>query len=134
MDGDLDLFVGGRLVPSKYPLPASSFIFRNDSEKGSIKFTDITKEVAPGLQQIGLVCDAIWSDYDNDGWMDLVIAGEWMPMTFFQNVNGKLKKLSSALDSKIGWWNSITAGDFDNDGDIDYVAGKPGGEFFLPGG
>ena len=125
-DGDLDLFVGGRLIPSKYPLPASSFIFRNDSEKGSIKFTDITKEVAPGLQQIGLVCDAIWSDYDNDGWMDLVIAGEWMPVTFFQNVKGKFKKSSTALENKIGWWNSITAGDFDNDGDIDYVAGNLG--------
>ncbi|MGZ8553373.1 MAG: VCBS repeat-containing protein [Chitinophagaceae bacterium] len=132
-DGDLDLFVGGRLIPSQYPLPASSFIFRNDSEGGNIKFTDITKEVAPGLQEIGLICDAIWSDYDNDGWTDLVIAGEWMPITFFQNVKGILKKATTGLQEKIGWWNSLCAGDFDNDGDIDYIAGNHGENSYYRG-
>lgn len=132
-DGDLDLFVGSRLIPSKYPLPATSFIFRNDSEGGNIRFTDVSKEFAPGLQDIGLVCDAVWSDYDNDGWPDLVIAGEWMPITFFKNVKGKLKKIATSLQNKKGWWTSITAGDFDNDGDIDYVAGNLGENSFFRG-
>src|SRR5206468_372304 len=87
-DGDLDLFIGGRVLPGKYPLPVSSFIYRNDSHDGIIKFTDVTSTVAPGLNNIGLTCDAIWTDFDNDGWPDLVIAGEWMPVQFFKNNRG----------------------------------------------
>ncbi|TMI67649.1 MAG: RNA-binding protein, partial [Bacteroidetes bacterium] len=132
-DGDLDLFVGSRLIPFKYPMPASSFIFRNDSDGGNIKFTDITKETAPGLLGIGLICDAVWSDYDNDGWPDLVIAGEWMPVTFFHNVKGTLEKVTTGLQNEVGWWNSIAAGDFDNDGDIDYVAGNQGENSYYRG-
>ncbi len=126
-DGDLDLFVGGRVKPGSYPLPVSSYIFRNDSDKNNVRFTDVTHSVASGLIHIGLVCDALWTDYNNDGWIDLMIAGEWMPITFFKNQNGTLQKENPAgLASHIGLWNSLAAADFDGDGDIDYVAGNLG--------
>lgn len=132
-DGDLDLFIGGRVLPGKYPEPVSSFIYRNDSEGGTVKFTDVTKKVAPGLDKLGMVCDALWTDFDNDGNTDIVIAGEWMPITFFRNENGVFKNVtaSSGISSSIGWWNSIVAGDFDNDGDIDYVVGNLGANAYL---
>ncbi len=127
-DGDLDLFIAGRVDPWNYPSPVSSFIYRNDSEKGKVKFTDITKESAPELINAGLVCDAIFSDFNNDGWVDLILAGEWMPLTFFQNEKGSFKNVTDVtnLSSSKGWWNSICPGDFDNDGDIDYIAGNLG--------
>lgn len=132
-DGDLDFFIGGRVLPGKYPLPVSSFIYRNDSNKDQIKFTDITKDIAPGLKNIGLVCDAVFTDFDNDGATDLVIAGEWMPLQFFKNKQGKFENISSSsgINIETGWWNSITAGDFDNDGDIDYIAGNLGKNSFY---
>jgi hypothetical protein len=132
-DGDLDLFMGGRVLPGKYPQPVNSYIYRNDSRPGHIQFTDITAAVAPALQSIGLVCDALWTDYDNDGWEDLLIAGEWMPLTFFHNNKGKLQAATkgSGLENQTGWWNSLTAGDFDNDGDIDYIAGNLGENSFY---
>ncbi len=132
-DGDLDLFLGGRCLPGQYPLPVSSFIYRNDSKDGNVKFTDVTSDVAKTLQNIGMVCDAIWTDFDNDGWTDLVIVGEWMPITFFKNYHGKFEDItsSSGITKQIGWWNSIAAGDFDNDGDIDYIAGNVGQNSFF---
>ncbi len=132
-DGDLDLFIGGRCLPSQYPLPVSSFIYRNDSKNGQIKFTDVTADVAKGLQNIGMVCDAIWTDFDNDGWTDLIVVGEWMPVTFFKNNHGKLENVTSqsGISDQTGWWNSITAGDFDNDGDIDYIVGNLGENSFF---
>lgn len=134
-DGDLDLFVGGRILPAKYPFPVSSFIYRNDSKKGRIKFTDITNNVAKDLNNIGLVSDAIWTDFDNDNFIDLVIAGEWMPITFLKNNKGKFENITgqSGISQHTGWWNSITSGDFDNDGDMDYVAGNFGeNSFYRP--
>lgn len=127
-DGDIDLFISGRVHPWNYPQPVSSFIYRNDSKNGKIAFSDVTKSVAPSLNNAGLICDAIWSDYDNDGWMDLVIAGEWMSLKFLKNKNGIFEDISvtSGINDKTGWWNSLTSGDFDNDGDIDYVAGNLG--------
>ncbi|HEV7347557.1 FG-GAP-like repeat-containing protein [Telluribacter sp.] len=125
-DGDLDLFVGGRVEPGAYPKPVSSYILRNDSSRGQVKFTDITAQVAKPLGNIGLVCDALWTDFDNDGWVDLLLAGEWMPLTFLKNNNGQLQPATSGLEGYKGWWNSLTAGDFDNDGDIDYIAGNLG--------
>ena len=130
-DGDLDLFVGGRVLPGNYPKPVSSFIYRNDTENGKIKFTDVTKEVAPALQNIGMVCDAIWSDADNDGKPDLIIAGEWIPITVLKNENGKFSITNSGLSGELGWWNSIAAADLDNDGDMDYIAGNCGMNGFL---
>jgi len=127
-DGDLDLFVSGRVEPGKYPQPVSSFIYRNDSKNGQVKFTDITNEVAKDLFNIGMVCDAIWTDFDGDGWPDLVLAGEWMPITFLKNDHGVFKNVtaSTGIGSQLGWWNSVIAGDFDNDGDIDYIVGNLG--------
>jgi len=127
-DGDLDLFVAGRVDPWNYPKPVSSFIYRNDSKPGHIKFTDITKDVAGDLINAGLVCDALFTDFDNDGWPDLILAGEWMPVTMLKNEKGVFKNITSetGLAKQNGWWNSISAGDFDNDGDIDYIIGNLG--------
>lgn len=132
-DGDLDLFVSGRVDPWFYPRPVSSFIFRNDSKNGIVKFTDVTKQVAKDLQKIGMVCDAIFTDYNNDGWPDLILAGEYMPITFLKNVKGSFVNATdqSGIAKYKGSWNSITAGDFDNDGDIDYVLGNMGANSFY---
>lgn len=127
-DGDLDLFIAGRVEPGHYPRPVSSFIYRNDSKNGVVKFTDVSAAVANPLQKIGLVSDAIWTDFDNDGWLDLMIAGEWMSVRFLKNTNGTFNDVTAAtgVQDKIGWWNSLLPGDFDNDGDIDYVIGNLG--------
>ena len=123
-DGDLDLFIAGRVNPWNYPKPVSSFIYRNDTRNGHIKFTDVTEQAAPALHNAGLVCDALFTDFNNDGWPDCILAGEWMPVTFLQNEKGVFKNITA--DTATGWWNSITPGDFDNDGDIDYVIGNLG--------
>lgn len=127
-DGDLDLFIGGRLIPSEYPLPGKSYLLRNDSKQNAVHFTDVTSEVAPDLSDAGMVCSALWSDYDNDGWADLIISGEFMPVRFFHNENGRLRDAThdTGLDHTSGWWNSIAGADFDLDGDIDYALGNLG--------
>ncbi|MCE6992338.1 VCBS repeat-containing protein [Dyadobacter sp. CY323] len=125
-DGDLDLFVGGRVESGGYPKPVSSFILRNDTQGNTVRFSNVTGTTAPELQNLGMVCDALWTDFDNDGWVDLLVAGEWMPLTFLKNEKGKFRKVTSGLESKKGWWGSIAAGDFDNDGDMDYIAGNLG--------
>jgi hypothetical protein len=128
-DGDLDLFVGGRVVPGMYPSPVSSRILRNDSRDGQVKFTDVTAQVAPFLKDIGMVTDAIWTDFNNDGWQDLILVGEWMPVTFLENDHGKrFINVTSAtgIGNQTGWWNSITGGDFTGNGRTDYVVGNLG--------
>ena len=132
-DGDLDLFVSGRVDPWSYPKPVSSFIYRNDSKNGSIRFTDVTKNVAKDLLNVGLVCDALFTDFDNDGWTDLMLAGEWMPITFLKNDKGIFKNVSasSGISNQTGWWNTIAPADFDNDGDIDYIVGNLGENSFY---
>ncbi|MDW7691126.1 VCBS repeat-containing protein [Flammeovirgaceae bacterium SG7u.111] len=127
-DGDLDLFVGGRLVPRNYPLPADSYILENRSEGGKISFVDVTKDIAPELAGLGMVTSGEWVDYDNDGAVDLVLAGEWMPITFFKNKNGKFENMTEeyGLANTTGWWFSILAEDFDGDGDKDFVLGNLG--------
>ncbi len=127
-DGDLDLFVGGRIVPGEYPTSANSFLFRNDSDGTSARFTNVTQQIIPSLNALGMVTSALWTDTDNDGWMDLLVVGEFMPITIFRNNNGKSfeKAEIPALMNTRGWWNSLTAGDFDQDGDIDYVIGNLG--------
>nr|MCU0347606.1 VCBS repeat-containing protein [Saprospiraceae bacterium] len=129
-DGDLDIFVGGRVVPTKYPLPASSYLLVNESTKGKAKFSLASPDVAPALKDLGLVCDALWTDFDNDGWADLLLAGEWMSPVFLKNNKGKLDQLVTVAATggkpATGWWNSLAAADFDGDGDMDYVAGNLG--------
>jgi hypothetical protein len=122
-DGDLDLFVGGRVATMRYPYPGKSYLLRNDGGK----FTDVTEAVCPALAEVGMIVDAIWSDVDGNGYPDLVVAGEFMPLTVFSNNGKALTRVSpSALDQYSGWWNSLAAADFDNDGDIDFVAGNYG--------
>jgi len=123
-DQDLDLFIGGRVQPQKYPLAVKSCILRNEGGK----FVDATSAVCKELNNIGMVTSALWTDFDNDGQIDLLVAGEWMPLTFYKNTNGKFENVTAAtgLIGTSGWWNSLIAGDFDNDGDTDYIAGNLG--------
>ncbi|SDS12253.1 Repeat domain-containing protein [Mucilaginibacter mallensis] len=125
-DGKLDLFVSGRVDPWHYPKPVSSIILRNDSKNGKVKFTDVTNEVAPALKDVGMVCDALFTDFNNDGWPDLVLAGEWMPVIFLQNDHGVFKKINTSADGEPGWWTSIVAGDFRHTGRMDYIVGNTG--------
>lgn len=128
-DGDMDLFIGGRLIPKKYPYPADSHLLENvgDSLSG-LKFVEATQKVLPGLKELGLVTSSSWIDFDNDGWEDLVVVGEWMPIKFFKNVNGTFKDVSDELlqGKSSGWWFDIQKGDFDNDGDQDLIVGNLG--------
>jgi len=123
-DGDLDLFVGGRTVPGKYPTVPHSAILRNDGGR----FIDATESVAPALARVGMVTSMVWTDYDGDGDLDMIVVGEWMTPTFFRNDGGRFVDATraSGVDSNSGWWNSISAGDLDNDGDVDYVLGNLG--------
>lgn len=130
-DGDVDLFVGGRVIPGSYPLPTSSFIYRNDSKNGEIEFTDVTKSIAPELQGIGMVTSAIWSDINNDQKTDLIVTTEWGNIKFFQNNGSSFKQIKSGLENQNGWWNSINAADIDNDGDMDYIVGNFGQNGYL---
>lgn len=122
-DGDLDVFVGGRIVPGAWPETPDSQLLRNDSRPGAPKFTDIAASTA-GLQKTGLVTAALWSDADGDGWIDLLVCHEWGPVKLFLNRHGALTDATDAagLASHTGWWNGIAGRDLDHDGDIDYVA------------
>ena len=132
-DGDIDIFIGSRMIPMQYPKPGSGYLLRNDSKNGKVKFTDVTKELAPSLQNIGMISDALWSDYDGDGATDLVICGEFMPVVFLKNINGKFTVTENKLKESTGLWNSIVAADIDNDGDMDYLAGNAGLNSFYRG-
>ncbi len=124
-DGDLDLFVGGRVVPGKYPTAPPSRLLINDG-KGT--FTDQTAKLAPALANIGMATSAVWLDVNNDKQPDLVIAGEWMPVKVFINNKGALADASSTYIQfpSTGWWNAIVAEDMDGDGDLDLILGNCG--------
>ena len=122
-DGDMDLFIGGR-VSQQYPSPPRSFILQNNNGL----FTDVTARVCPQLQEAGMITGAVWTDFDNDKTPDLVITGEWMPLRFFKNNNGILTEVTRAtgLHQVNGMWRSLIASDIDKDGDVDLVAGNIG--------
>jgi hypothetical protein len=146
-DGDLDLFRAGRVEPGQYPTVPRSYLLRNDSPRSEERgvrseksqhshssllaphFSDITPAA---LRTPGLVCAALWTDADNDGWVDLLLVGEWMAPTLFKNERGQLSRAANRSHSAIsnsqsaGWWNSLTGADFDADGDTDYLLGNLG--------
>ena len=122
-DGDLDVFVGGRLLPNKYPQAAKSYLLENTNGK----FIDVIKQKAPELEYVGMVTDAAWQDTNANGSNELIVVGEWMPITVFSSTNGQLTKTElQGLEKTNGWWNSIAANDIDNDGDVDFVLGNLG--------
>ncbi len=129
-DGFTDLFIGGRTPFANFPLPEKSFLLLNFN--GILK--DVTDSLAPDLRNSGMITDAIWKDFDNDGRKDLIVSGEYMPVTFYKNEESKFKRLeNTGLDSLLGWWNGIEGDDFDNDGDIDFLVGNMGGNnLFQP--
>jgi hypothetical protein len=119
-------------MPGKYPRPAGSFILRNNGKKGKdLRFEDVTSFVAPDLLNAGLVTDAAWMDFDSDGDPDLILAGEWMSIRFFENVSGKFSDVTEekGFSNYIGWWYSLDAVDVDRDGDFDLIAGNLGKNF-----
>ena len=129
-DGDEDLFVGGGSMPGNYPNAALGGILRNDTDRstGNIKFSLATDEVNPELRQPGLITGAIWTDIDNDSWLDLVMVGEWMPIRIFINNKGKLLERTKELNlsNTNGLWQSIESADMDGDGDMDLIVGNIG--------
>lgn len=126
-DGDLDLFVGGRIVPGNYGFIPRSYLLRNDTDEDGIRFTDVTSGHTEALASPGMVTCALWTDYNQDGWPDLIITGEWMPIRVFENRNGKLEEMNiPSLEKSNGWWCSILSADVDGDGDMDYLLGNAG--------
>ncbi len=124
-DGDLDLFVAGRIVPGAYPDASPSRLYRN--EGGS--FVDVTRELAPALLTAGMVTSALFTDVDDDGFVDLLVAAHWQPIRFLRNDKGRTfvdRTEAAGLAPYTGWWNSLCAWDADGDGDLDYVAGNQG--------
>ncbi|TLF42258.1 VCBS repeat-containing protein [Maribacter aurantiacus] len=127
-DGFIDLFVGGRTPFAKYPIPESSYLLKN--ENGTL--VDVTDSMCPELRDIGMVTDATWADVDSDGINDLIVIGEFMPITVFKNNGEKLTKMEgTGMDDLYGFWESIVAHDFDKDGDLDFIVGNLGANNFY---
>ena len=124
-DGAVDLFVGGRVEPWRYGVHPRSLLLKND---GRGHFRNVTAQLAPELERVGMVTDAVWRDVDGDRRLDLVVVGEWMPITIFRNMGGgRLQKIAvPGLEKSNGWWNRIIAGDFTGHGRVDFVVGNLG--------
>jgi hypothetical protein len=124
-DGDLDLFVGSRSLPGSYGLSAPQFLLEND---GTGVFKDVTDNRTKGLRKVGMVTDASWLDYDQDGDPDLVLVGDWMKVSVYRNDEGHFTDITgeAGLDETSGWWNCIQVNDVDQDGDLDLIAGNLG--------
>ena len=124
-DNDMDLFVGFRLKSHQYGLPADGMILENN---GKGHFTDVTTSLASGLKGIGMITDGEWFDYDKDGKIDLILCGEYMPITIFKNEGNKFSNstLAAGLGTTSGWWNRLTIADINGDGYPDIIGGNHG--------
>ncbi|MCC9166991.1 VCBS repeat-containing protein [Pontibacter harenae] len=124
-DGYFDLFVGGRVIPGRYPETPRSYVLLNN---GKGQFTDATAQLAPSLVESGMVTDAVWHDLNGDNTPELVLVGEWMPVTVYQNKNGKLSDVTTSYFTTTysGWWNKLLIEDFNGDGKADLVVGNQG--------
>lgn len=124
-DGDIDLFIGGRILPTRYPISPFSYILQNNG-KGS--FTDVTQDVCAALHEPGMITAAVWTDFNGDKKLDLIVAGEWTKIRFFKNNGQKLEEVTKAtgLKNMSGQWRSLAVADLDGDGDPDIVAGNLG--------
>lgn len=122
-DGDLDLIIGGRVIPGKYPLAPQSYILENNQGV----FTNVTQDIAPDFERIGMITDIEITDYNNDNKLEFMIVGQWMPITLFSFENEKfVKTIIPEFDKTEGWYYALSSEDFDNDGDMDYVLGNLG--------
>ncbi len=124
-DGDLDLFIGIRVHLRYYGRSANGYLLENDG-KGTFK--NVTRERAPELKELGMITDVKWFDHGQDGDLDLLVTGEWMPLSVFVNDQGQFTNQTEALGlaQASGWWNCVKAADFDRDGDMDFVVGNHG--------
>ena len=127
-DGDDDLLIAGRQVPGRYPLPARSYLLRNDSQGASLHFADVSAQAGQAFFMPGMVCDVVSTDLNGDSYPDLVMVGEWMPIRMFLNDEGKgfLPYATAQLSQTAGWWNCLAAADLDGDGDTDFILGNEG--------
>lgn len=128
-DGKEDIIVLGRQVPRNYPSPANSYILLNESANGEIKYLNATEKLAKDFTNLGMATSAILTDINNDDLVDIIVVGEWMPIRVFENSKNGFNEVSEKMglnEDSTGWWWSISEGDFDNDGDMDYVLGNNG--------
>jgi len=123
-DGDIDLFVGTRLQTLLYGVSGNAYLLQND---GTGKYEEVSETTAPDFKKLGMITDAQWQDIDNDKDLDLIVVGDWMPLTFFKNEGGKMMLVDNTdLEKTEGWWNTVSATDLNDDGLIDFVVGNHG--------